>query len=154
MKSFLKILIFSLFIAYNQQNQLGASYLKTFDLLDKNNVPIPKRNKLHEDVAHLDHEAILALIHSYRDLTEILNDKNELGDTPYDQAKKGAMNHYWPAHTRKHFYAICKIFTSINAPSSIELVPQPNDERMKLEYITAMNSIVRLKPSKKDHLKS
>ncbi|MDP3788034.1 MAG: hypothetical protein Q8Q60_01790 [Candidatus Chromulinivorax sp.] len=132
--------MFSLLIVCNQ---LDASYNNTNQ----------KRNKLHDDVAHLDHEAILALIYSYRDLTEILNDKNEQGDTPYDQAKKGAMNHYWPANTRKHFYAICKIFTSLNAPSSIELIPQPNDEKMKLEYIRAINSIVTPKPSKKDHLK-
>ncbi len=173
-----KIFILSLFIACNQLDASASKFFRdSLDLFmftgavavefialserdNSQNVNTtnisPKRNKLHEDVAKLDHEAIIHLIKLSYVITDTVNEslsnKNEKGETPYDQAKKGAMNRYWPPSTRKQFYAMCKIFETANneykeyihAPSSIELAPQPNYETMRREYEAAMASIVIL----------
>lgn len=148
MKLFYKTVIFSLLIACDQIDASNFKHTEFKGFLqqqtdEKLNL---RRNKLHEDVARLDRAAILTLIYSGIDLNEIFNDKNENGDTPYDQAKKGAMNRYWFVETRKEFYKICNIFNDNNAPSSIKLTPQPSDAIMKSEYEQAMNNIVTLKP--------
>lgn len=161
MNKFYTTTLLTLFICYNQ---LDASNPKVSDILLLTHKAAlgfeqlvaeesQARNQIHADVAHAERLGIIELIRSKIDLTDILNDTNEQGHLPYDQAKLGAMNRYWFVETRKEYYKICDIFKEINAPSWVTLFPQPTDEQMKLEYEQAMASIVTPKPSKRDHLK-
>ncbi len=134
------------YIIFKYLLEAGADYNKANENPIKSHLTNDKNTPLHEAV---DSDTIRFLQYLLNLPNIQLDVENIWGQTALDCAKLQAMNKKIKIDDRKHFYQVCALLESKNAPSSIVLEPMPTDEEMEQQHYEAHQPVYKKNSTEK-----